>query len=95
MTLSWNDFERLLDAAAGNSPQPGKIEKRQAKSYLIQVARKREALEKQQTIFSQANEDTIVEEYRKLRRAHRDFLSTFQQARSAFVVNPSPQKQNN
>jgi hypothetical protein len=95
MMLNWNEFEILMDAATGHSIQTGAALKKLSESHLHDVALKRKALEKQQTIFSQASEDTIVEEYEKLRRAHRDFLSTFDEARSAFLSTDPPKSQKN
>lgn len=95
MTLHWNEFETLMDAVTDNPPQNGQRKKESTKSFLKNVTRKRKALEKQQTIFSQASEDTILQEYQKLRRAHRDFLSTFEEARSALMVAHSTDNQKN
>lgn len=93
--LNWNEFEILMDAAVGHSVLTGAALKKLSESHLHNVALKRKALEKQQTIFSQASEDTIMEEYEKLRRAHRDFLSTFEEARSAFLSAKSSKPKNN
>ncbi len=83
MLLKWNEFETLMEAALGGSFPVESREKRTQYSFVKNVIQKRKALEKQQTCFTQASEETILQEYRKLRKAHREFISTFEEARKA------------
>ena len=86
MNLNWNHFESLMDAAIGDAPHNERNDNSKYKNHLQKVVVKRKALEKQQTLFCQATEETILQEYVKLRKAHRDFLSSFEEARSAYSM---------
>lgn len=85
MFINWNEFETLMDAAIGDPPAVEKKNGRGNDLFLRNVVIKRKALEEQQSLFTQATEDTILQEYQKLRRAHREFISTFEEAKSAYT----------
>jgi len=83
--LNWNAFQKLFGAAS-NCPVLDEEEDSHKRDLLSQVMQKRKALEKQQKIFVQASEDTIYQEYLRLREAHRDFLSSFKRARDEYLA---------
>ncbi len=85
MFINWNEFETLMDAAIGDPPAVEKKNSRGNDLFLRNVVIKRKALEEQQSLFAQASEDTILQEYQKLRRAHREFISTFEEAKNAYT----------
>ncbi|MFB3789496.1 MAG: hypothetical protein ACE15F_24320 [bacterium] len=83
--LNWNAFQKLFGAAL-NTPVLDEEEDSHKRDLLSQVMQKRKALDKQQKVFTQATEDTIYQEYLRLREAHRDFLSSFKRARDEYMA---------
>ncbi|MBN2326578.1 MAG: hypothetical protein JXR73_05435 [Candidatus Omnitrophica bacterium] len=83
----------MMAAAAGNSSDH-KHGAQKHDSHFRRVVSKRKALEKQESTFASASEETIMREYQKLRRAHQDFLATFKEAKRAYF-NDSPTMQLN
>ncbi len=84
--INWDKFISLLSAAIG-SRNPEKNENESDYNlHLRQVIKQRKKLENQQTIFSEATEETIMQEYSLLRKAHRDFLTSYHQAKSDFIT---------
>ena len=84
MTLNWNKFEVLLGAATGGAALENLEQNNTMDVHLQKVVHKRQMLEEQQNQFSQATEETILQEYKRLRKAHRDFMRSFNEAHHAY-----------
>jgi hypothetical protein len=80
--IEWNAFETLMGVATGDTQFDGE----NVDSELLQkLAEKRSQLEKQREIFHQASEDNITEEYKRLRKFHREFLACFNKAKELYT----------
>lgn len=80
--IEWNVFETLMGVAAGDKQLDGDF----INAELLQtLAEKRSQLEKQREVFHHASEDNIKEEYKRLRKFHREFLDCFNKAKEVYT----------
>ncbi len=74
--ISWDAFESLLQAASGYDKLPEKNHP-VSPELLKNLNGKRHELDSQHKRFLQANEDSILNEYKNLRRLHHEFLDCY------------------
>lgn len=79
--IEWNAFENLLDVALGRPPFDREERIWIDRELFRQLYKKYAQLERQREIFHHATEETIQDEYRRMRCCHREFLDCFHKAK--------------
>ncbi|RJP33278.1 MAG: hypothetical protein C4527_05065 [Candidatus Omnitrophota bacterium] len=83
--MDWNSFESLMQIASNSTP----AKSHNGSDLLSRLSAKRMELETQLERFRQAAEDDILHEYERMRRAHREFLTCYQNTHRLFTqANP-------
>lgn len=82
--INWNDFEFLLGVAHGLDVKHDHPACEKKQGVLKDLLAKREHLDSQRQKFRNASEDEIINEYQKLRRAHREFMNSFEEAHQIY-----------
>ncbi|MGI6456064.1 MAG: hypothetical protein ACOX5R_10665 [bacterium] len=77
--MHWNAFEKLMDVARGDVAEDDEFELIERES-LLNLIEKCEKLEQLRTRFQNANEETIMQDYHLLRKAHNEFMSSLNEA---------------
>lgn len=83
--LDWNTYEQLLDAVAGKDPR-SKKKKNLVDQHIQIIIEKKQVLDHKQEQFKKATEETILDHYIQMKKAHKDLTHALRVAHYAYRV---------